>query len=377
MTSSPVLSADLSPAAVPDPAAKPAGTRLDSLTGLRWFAALLVFCLHFSYENNWYGHAHEDDTLQYVFRGASSAVSFFFILSGFVLTWSARPVVGKGRFWWRRFAKIYPSHFVTFLFAVYLVQKLGTHPTVPTVAANLTLTQAWVPDSREYWFSFNGVSWSLSCEFFFYFMFPFVLPWFRRLSVRGLWLFIGVATLVLIVAPLSSPWLTSWLGVRPSYVFYMLPATRLAEFAIGIAVALLVKQDKWRGPGMTAGIALAFVSLFVLAQRVPEPMIYVACTLVPFILIIAAAARADVRGSFSVFRQRHLVYLGEVSFAFYMVHEMVIFGSNYVMRFNHNLSVTETALAVFSVALVLAIALHEFVEKPCMGWLVHKRARRA
>ena len=377
MTSSPTVSAEPSPTSDPESlSATPSGARLDSLTGLRWLAALLIFCRHFAYEGGWYGYAHEPETLRYLFRGATSAVSFFFILSGFVLTWSARPTITKGRFWWRRFAKIYPSHLVTFLFAVYLADKLGTHPTTATAAANLTLTQAWVPSSPQYWFAFNSVSWSLSCELFFYLMFPFLLPHFRRLTVRGLWLFLGATTLVLIIAALTAPLLPFATPIRLRYVFYILPASRLAEFAIGIAVALLVKHNKWRGPGLTISIALTLISLFALAPHTPVHVADVACTIVPFVMLIAAAGRADLHGSRSIFRQRHLVYLGEASFAFYLVHEMVILGSNYVMRFNHNVSAGASALAVFSVSLALALALHEFVENPCMTWLVHNRNRR-
>ena len=78
--------------------------RLPSLTGLRFWAALLVVLYHLSRSVGplpvisdvaWYGR---------------SGVTFFFVLSGFVLTWTyfdQRPKLST--FWWRRFARIWPA----------------------------------------------------------------------------------------------------------------------------------------------------------------------------------------------------------------------------------------------------------------------------
>ena len=55
---------------------------LPTPTGLRWFAALLVFGYHLSVSTGWMPAR--------VFRFGQSGVTFFFILSGFVLTSSYR-----------------------------------------------------------------------------------------------------------------------------------------------------------------------------------------------------------------------------------------------------------------------------------------------
>ncbi|WP_153006429.1 acyltransferase [Leucobacter sp. G161] len=48
----------------------------------------------------------------------NSGVAFFFVLSGFVLTYSARPATTTRNFYWRRFGRIYPAHIVALLLAV-------------------------------------------------------------------------------------------------------------------------------------------------------------------------------------------------------------------------------------------------------------------
>ncbi|MFI6476052.1 acyltransferase family protein [Streptomyces sp. NPDC050516] len=341
-----------------------APVRLDSLTGLRWWAALLVFFLHFSYENDFFGYAEQVSLLQHMFYGSPSAVSFFFILSGFVLAWSSRPGDPAGRFWARRFFRIYPSHLVTFIAAAAMLIWTGSSLDWKIALSNLTLTQSWIPNGRDYWFGFNGVSWSLCVEFFFYFTFPFITPFIRKMSVPGWRLTAAISCLFVIILPLFSDSAQNVLGWRPSTLVYMFPAPRLAEFILGICLAFLVKNHKWRGPGLLVSIALCLCSMFWLVHQLPDPMHYSACTVIPYALLVCAAEQADVRGTKSVFRSRRMVYLGEISFAFYLVHELVVFSANHGMRNNHNISTASNIVATFSVSLVAAMVLHEYVEKP-------------
>ncbi|KUL44474.1 hypothetical protein ADL22_12805, partial [Streptomyces sp. NRRL F-4489] len=350
-------------------------TRLDSLTGLRWLAALAIFCMHFAYEDTFAGPAKHLALLQKITYGAPSAVSFFFILSGFVLAWSIRPGDSRTGFWWRRFSRIYPAHFVTFLAAVALALWLGSEMRPGIALANLTLTQSWIPNARNYWFGFNSVSWSLSCEFFFYFTFPFLAPALKRLHPRKLWLVLAASAAFVILLPLAAGPVHTLTGWQGDYLAYVLPLTRLPEFLAGIAAAFLVKQGHWRGPGVTLSLALSAVALLWLVRLVPKVAHFSACTIVPYILLIAAAARSDITGAFSLLRKRGLVYLGEVSFCFYLTHELVISASNHVMQGHGKIPLLPNMLAVFSVSLVLAALLHELIEKPGVKLLGRLRTR--
>src|SRR3954453_14069074 len=98
-------------------------TNLPSLTALRIVAASLVFLSHglilpiFANPGaaNVYGLvAHNMGAI---------GVLFFFVLSGFVLTWSAKDSDTPGKFWRRRFFKIYPNHFVAYV--IYLALFLA------------------------------------------------------------------------------------------------------------------------------------------------------------------------------------------------------------------------------------------------------------
>lgn len=349
--------------------------RLDSLTGLRWFAAFLVFGYHMLGESSFYADRY---LLKYLFYAGSSAVSFFFILSGFVLAWSYREGDSRLRFWQRRFARIYPSHFVTFLIAVALIFWLGEQMQAPIAIANVTLTQSWLPDAPYYWWGYNGVSWSLSCEFFFYLCFPFLLPVIWRAGNRGLWAWVvGCATLIVVIPWLIIP-VEHVLGVGETYLDYMLPPVRLVEFALGIALAGLVRRGLWRGPGLILSCAFAAFCLVVLVRLIPATwpnLRTTTCTVVAFTLLIAAAATADIRRRWSFFRLRQVVYLGEVSFAFYLVHEMVVTAADHLLHGGPTMPIVPAFIGLFSVALAGAIALHEFVEKP-MVKLLNPRTRK-
>jgi peptidoglycan/LPS O-acetylase OafA/YrhL len=124
--------------------------------------------------------------MSWVFAQGSAGVSFFFILSGFVLTWSARPNDTARAFWRRRFAKIYPNHFVTFLGAAGILILKGLGIGVLAAVANLLLIQAWIPSASIY-FGMNTPSWSLACEAFFYAMFPLIYKGVLVPRSRYLW----------------------------------------------------------------------------------------------------------------------------------------------------------------------------------------------
>src|SRR5207244_705333 len=105
--------------------AGPRFTRLPSLTGLRFYAALLVFLSHAALPIATIRLLADDNT-EYTFlwlaRPAGGlGVTFFFVLSGFILTWSARPTDTARAFWRRRAAKIIPSYVVAWVLAMVLV----------------------------------------------------------------------------------------------------------------------------------------------------------------------------------------------------------------------------------------------------------------
>lgn len=335
------------------PGPRPLPRNLASLTSLRAFAALLVFLFHL----DMFGILR--------LPGASlgySGVGFFFILSGFVLTWGTRPDLDVRIFMRRRFARVYPSHLAVLVVVLVLaLVVVGSGPSPLAIGTSLLLVQAWWP-SQEIAYGLNGAAWSLSCEAAFYASFPLLLRGLRALSPR-VRLLVPVAWLAVTVAiAIAEP--------AANRLLYHFPLARMGEFVLGIVAALAI-QAGWR-PRWRLAHALAFLGMvtLVLSVTVPETTIVGASLAVPFVALIVAASMSDVVGCSRVLRTRALVYAGEVSFTFYLVHQLLL--SDIATR---GLPGPVGAVAGFVASAVCAVILHHAVERPMQRLL--SRPRRA
>ena len=249
-------------------------------------------------------------SLDYGFTG----VSFFFILSGFVLTWSHGAGDRAGKFYWNRFARVWPLHALTTFLAV-LVPPLASTTTIwPALPFVLTLTQSWFPGGG-FVTAFNGVSWSLSCEAFFYLLFPLLIKGLRNHRRPGFVagaLFTAMAGVGIAVS-VSVP------GPVAGYLLGWLPLYRLGEFALGICLALLIKNG-WRprftlghAVGLTGFLYASLLAASLITSGTPGsvPVTHADLTMMPgFLAMIAAAAASDLKHKASSLSSNTIVRLG-------------------------------------------------------------------
>ncbi len=111
---------------------------------------------------------------------------FFFVLSGFVMSYANQQWRGNATYLINQVARIYPTHFLlTFPIALGLfflsLKSTGVSGEnyLPKLLLNLSLFHAFIP-SADYYFSFNAVTWSLSVEVFFYICFIFLRKWSNK-----------------------------------------------------------------------------------------------------------------------------------------------------------------------------------------------------
>jgi peptidoglycan/LPS O-acetylase OafA/YrhL len=363
-------------------AGEPAGplrhARLPSLTGLRWLAAFMVWGFHLQLVN-----PTSNDVLSSLLQAFSMGgvgVSFFFVLSGFVLVWSAPPGDTVGAFLQRRFAKIYPNHAVAFVCAIVLVVVSGAAVSGSAVLSNLLLINGWL-FQPGYPNAINPVSWTLCCEAFFYLILPFLLPRLRRVNSEQLYLALA---LIPVAALLIAAALREWVPDQYVPVVGFFPPMRYHEFLVGVLVGELVVRRQWRGPGLwpsTALVVIAYIAHSWVDLSVIVPMAFVA--------FIAAAAATDLRGGWSPWRWRPLVLLGEVSYAFYLLHHLVMTAAVEVLEwadpgrrfwFGHQPVLGGAGLFVggtLLVAVLLAFAMYYGVERPMMRVLRRRPPVRA
>ena len=280
--------------------------RMDSLTGMRFAAAFMIVLYHTNALGGPLGAIRLDE-----------GVSFFFILSGFVLAWSSTALDTK-TFYRRRVARIYPIYVLLWFVGVAITSFAGQPQSPLSVVSTLTLTQAWFPSSVVY-FGANGVGWSLSVEAFFYVIFPLLVWGILRMSSgqRRLVALSCVALEAMIYVAFGHGMprdLSFWV----SYIF---PPARLPEFVLGMVIALEVR-DGWRIAWWPGAILLIPAAVWVEATPIgSEP--HSIATLIPFALLIAAGASSDLRARGTVFSGRLMVALGTASYALYLLHQLV------------------------------------------------------
>lgn len=377
-------------------ATAPRPGRLPSLTALRFVAAFLVFIFH-SHYLGLFSNASVQERYNFLTNSAGAiGVSFFFVLSGFVLAWVAKPTDTMGKFWRRRFFKIYPSHVVVWLVIVAMLLVSGTTTRSGPAVANLFLVNAWVPQMNNLIFAVNGVTWSLSAEIAFYLLFPFLLLGINKMRANHLWYWAaGVAALALSVPLLSKAFLPddpmfpgydqfSWPQMWFAYQF---PLVRCLEFVVGILFARIVLSGRWGRIGLGPA-ALSVAAVYVVSLWLPQLWSFAAPYAFPLGLLVSAVATRDVAGRGGLLARRPLVWLGEISYAFFLIHLNVLNSAQAAFKgewmgygdFDRTSWSTPVAvlflLGCLTVSIVLSWLLYRFVEVPVMRRWSRPRPRR-
>jgi peptidoglycan/LPS O-acetylase OafA/YrhL len=369
-------------------------TQLPSLTGMRFIAAFLVFAFHVMALGLFSSASVQSGFATVAQQAGWTGVGFFFVLSGFVLTWSARSGDTARRFWWRRFRKIYPNHLVTFLAAVLLLGWLAKD-SPPAVAVfflqldplhaipNVLLIQSWFPQ-LEIRGAFNGPAWSLSCEALFYLSFPLLLRLISRIRPERLWAWAGgvvaaIVTIATAAVVLPGGAVLPGLGLDELefWLIYQFPPLRMLDFVFGILLARIVMAGR-RLPLRLSVASVLAVAGYAVASLVPAAFSIVAVMVAPLGLLIAAAAKADLEGRSSrLLSSRVMVWLGQVSFAFYMWHALVItYGHHWLGGGSSSVLVALGEIALlFAVTLMLSWLQFTRIERPLSRIEIRRRPR--
>ncbi|WKX70377.1 acyltransferase [Streptomyces sp. XD-27] len=357
----------------------PPSERMPSLTGLRFVAAFGVFVCHAAFLSpRMQGRSWTPTELL-----GPVAVSLFFILSGFVLTRFRRPGDTARAFWRRRVVKIYPNHLTAWaLFMIYFLSigvAVRQSGSVLALVPGVLLVHTWLPKYNLIG-SGNIVAWSLACEVFFYLLFPLLLALVRRIPPRRL----AAAAVCMAAAVWTVPVVSYALGgaLLPGFPWpvprnqlwfaYFLPLCRLPEFVLGIILAIGMRSDdRKRRIGVGASAALLLASLALGATLLPPVFLFAAVGVVPLTLLIRATAALDLRGARSPLRTPVMVFLGEISYAFYLVHALALLVVYEIT--GDAWAGLATGVLGLPVALLMAWLLYTLVERPCMRRFARRR----
>lgn len=386
---------------------RPVPPYLSALTGLRFFAALVVVIGHvvgfwrlglIPRSRQQGVIAVVEQLLAHLATSGSVAVLLFFILSGFILAHTY--VDGTGRlattrraFYVARFARIYPVYLFGLVLALvpYLfwnacgfdAAACARSPKPLVIAASLTLTQNWSLSILD---DLNSPAWSLSVEALFYLVFPFLAVPIMRLGRRGALALMALLCATMLTGPLLYAvvrpdgaaglqhwYIGSWNLWLRTQAFMLLPVF-LAGVALGRIFMLenAAEQDRWwvKWPNGDVGAFIALVALAALLfGREPSAPLTLALALGPMAMLIYAVAHG--RGILAAFLARPgTLLLGEASYALYVLHVPVWIWLTHLTHQPISANVhgraapTVYALAYLVATIVLSIVVFRVIEKP-------------
>jgi peptidoglycan/LPS O-acetylase OafA/YrhL len=352
--------------------------KLDGLTSLRFFAAAMILLFHIASEFKFY------DTTFLHFAALWQGVTFFFVLSGFILTYvhpALRSFTDVKRFLFARFARIWPTMALTVL----LCLVVHFHGDV-NAAGGWTLLIVNII-GLQFARSLNPPSWSISVEYFFYLCFPLLLLFFERRWVPRLLLGLAFAVISVSVETLLQYKSTGTCAAVASPLIVINPFCRLFEFIVGMSVALAYrKYVQQYNPTILVATVVELVAIVGVLTALILPLNWnIPCQLAilePFrawlyfggvapiygLLIFLVACE---RGRLSkLLLSRPFVALGELSFSLYMFHVIVLnwFVSRHEVYFR-DWTTWQKAACVALLSLLVARLNCRLVEEPCRNLL--------
>ena len=357
--------------------------QIPALTSLRFLAALWVFLFHL---HIWHGDFGVSPVDKFLLSGAVG-MAFFFVLSGFILSLAADgadPLADFRSYAVRRFARIYPVYLFILVSGWILngfAGPLGDKPARSAIAhglADLTLTNAWFPQMFMGGHARDG-TWSLSVEVFFYALFPLILFHAKRMSEDGLRKGIRWAIFCTVFFSLMGKYIQPMDRMTQFVVSYSIPIYRLPEFVAGAFAGVLALRAGARPPsGKAVAWATFGMTLFFAVFAKTFPWVAMGVVAIPCLLIIFNYfSHATTGWAARFFSLKFMVFLGEASFALYLVQVVTIpwFKSHAASL---GLGLRPAVALCFVVTLVLACLVHLLVERPMRPlvtrWLAPKTA---
>jgi len=361
---------------------------LKSLSGMRFIAAALIAIHH----TVWMYPLSKDidDRID-----ADLGVTFFFVLSGFILYFTHNNLASKKeslRFIVARIARIWPLHVACFLIVLCIFPSPWGYPGEAVewlkIVANLFLLHAWIPYAK-YFFSINGPSWSISVELFFYILFPFLIYRFKEnWHTKIAFSFLTGFVIVIAVQKAAFPILQygdPLMGPN-QWAAGILPIVRLTEFLTGIlfcALWMIIRKKPVRNVYFftsleTGALLLSLFTLCWLPHIISISFdghvlgswltrIFAA----PLFAIVIAIFAFGKGAPSKLIGCRCMVLLGEASFSLYMTHEIVARCiANYAPTLLFKESYWLGALIFWIICLTVSFVTWKFIERPCRKFIL-------
>jgi peptidoglycan/LPS O-acetylase OafA/YrhL len=356
---------------------KPRILTLDSLRGL---AAVTVVAAH-ACGILINGHSLDEYTPLYLLRAAHESVIFFFLLSGYVLTYQIKnqQYFNYWNFLMQRVFRIYIPYFVVmtlvFILYIFFMQNKGDlqnknwffqpFPSSRDVAAHFFLVGNF--DTNAY----NNIIWTLVHEMRVAIIFPFLL-FLLKFNTKGI--ITGLVCASLLVGLCIANGIDNSEGYNNSYLF------TVHYFSFFVLGGLLVKHAEelsvwYLGLSSKSKKVCFLIMLFVFSYSrmlflIPHKFDYLKISLfnefvsdwltalsAAFLIIYAI----HVVNHKNILLSRFTLFLGKISYSLYLIHLPVILVGLSV--FSNTNKIVVVLSSVF-IGVILALFLNRYIEKP-------------
>lgn len=303
------------------------------------------------------------DYISNIFLKANVGVSYFFILSGFIMiiAYHKKEKIEYIDYYKNRFARIYPLYVLGLL--LYLVTRFSKFNILDSFLYLFGL-QSWIPGKAMI---LNFPGWSISVEFLFYLLFPLLYNHFYSKKNKTIWVAAGVIWIVSQVFSHLYEASPSYKGPHTeSHEFlYYFPLMHINEFLVGNLAGIFFvrnfKQKNYDIPVILIFTAILLMMIFV-------PLFYhnglMALLFIPLIILISGNNGFLTK----LFSLKPLEYLGEASYAVYITHIPVLYILREVLR-TYYLDSDTIFLIYIPVLIMTSILFYQFIEKPLRDYL--------
>jgi exopolysaccharide production protein ExoZ len=292
------------------------------------------------------------------FTIGNAGVDVFFVISGFVMVYSSQPLFERPKapqeFFLRRLARIVPLYWITTSIILgYLLIQYGDLAKVQFTPEAVVASYLFIPYPQLDGFMapVHGVGWTLNYEMFFYLCFCLALLFSRLTGV----LLVAAALCFLValnrVLPLPNP-----LGYLVEPI--------ILEFVFGMLIALIYRSGFRMKSALAAVIVVAALAAIAASGRWNELPRVIVWGL-PSACMVGALALAEYSATPNRL-WRGLSFLGDASYALYLVHPLAITLPRRVFPrvIDPATSPWLYAALLIATALIAAAVVHVLVEKP-------------
>jgi len=325
------------------------------LTPLRFVAAAVVVIFHFG---RWCSSLSWGNA---AWNQGHVAVSFFFVLSGFVLAHANQDgVLNLRNFYVARLARILPAYWLGLLGMAAYTASVGQFH-VQDFVAPAFLVQSWIPGWS---FIIKWPGWSLSVELFFYLTFPFLLAFVRRLGPAA------IAALAVVAWSASMIAIEAVMGLHPAsgsvledFVSFN-PLVHYSSFILGVSGGVLYD----RGRKINLSLTVVGVAIFASASVARAKLAHDGLLSPVFLALIWKAAGSRSR----LLTSKIGDLLGEASYSLYILQGPVALacGVWYLHPYPN-----AYFWSLFALMIWISIASYKLVEVPARRFIRREATR--